>query len=92
MAYMEPETRDALLARLRRIEGQIRGIAGMVGSDQYCVDILTQITAATSALERVGLHLLSSHIKGCVRDAVSTPEGDEKVAELVDVVARFLKA
>jgi DNA-binding FrmR family transcriptional regulator len=53
---------------------------------------MTQINAATSALEKVGLHLLSTHIKGCVRDAVAADQGDEKVAELVGVVERFLKA
>jgi len=91
MAYGSEETREALLARLRRIEGQVRGVARMVEEDQYCVDILTQITAATRALDKVGVQLLSNHIRGCVRDAMTTPSGDEKVEELVDVMERFLK-
>lgn len=91
MAYLYGESKDQLLARLRKIEGQIRGVARMVEEDHYCVDIFTQITAATAALDKVGLHLLSDHIRGCVRDAVATPEGDAKIEELVGVVERFLK-
>lgn len=91
MAYLYGEDKDALLARLRRIEGQIRGIARLVEQDTYCVDVLTQITAATSGLEKVGLHLLSTHIKGCVVDAVAADGGEAKVQELVGVVERFLK-
>lgn len=91
MPYRYAASRDQLLSRLRRIEGQIRGIARMIERDEYCVDILTQITAVTSALEKVGLHLLSDHIRGCVADAVATRKGDEKVEELVGVVGRFLK-
>jgi DNA-binding FrmR family transcriptional regulator len=86
------ESKDQLLARLRRIEGQIRGIARMVDDEKYCVDVMNQISAVTAGLEKVGLHLLSSHIRGCVRDAVSTDAGEEKVSELVDVVERFIKA
>jgi DNA-binding FrmR family transcriptional regulator len=92
MAYAYAESKDQILARLRRVEGQVRGIARMVEEDTYCVDVLTQINAVTSALDKVGLQLLSSHIKGCVKDAVAADGGDEKVAELVGVVERFLKA
>lgn len=91
MPYAYAQTKDQLLARLRRIEGQIRGIARMVESDEYCVDILTQITAVTGGLEKVGLHLLSDHIRGCVADAVATDQRQAKVDELVGVVERFLK-
>jgi len=91
VVYLYGESKEQLLSRLRKIEGQIRGVARMVEEDNYCVDILTQINAATGALEKVGLHLLSDHIRGCVRDAVDTPEEDAKVAELVGVVERFLK-
>jgi DNA-binding FrmR family transcriptional regulator len=92
MAYLYGEDREALLTRLRRVEGQIRGVARMVEQDEYCVDILTQINAVIGGLEKVGLHLLSDHIRGCVRDAVATEDGDQKVEELVGVVERFLKA
>jgi DNA-binding FrmR family transcriptional regulator len=92
MAYLYAATRDELMARLRRIEGQVRGISRMVEDDKYCVDILNQISAVTSALEKVGLHLLSDHIKGCVRDAVAAGTGEQKVEELVTTVEKFLKA
>ena len=92
MAYKYAEDRELLLNRLKRIEGQVRGIARMVEDDTYCVDVLTQISAAISALEKVGLHLLADHIRGCVTDAVAKGDGDQSVKELVGVVERFLKA
>lgn len=92
MAYLYGQSRDQLLTRLRRIEGQVRGIQRMVEEDKYCVDILTQIQAATAGLEKVGLHLLSQHIQGCVADAMGTSAAEEKIAELVGVVERFVKA
>lgn len=92
VAYKYAEDKDLLLNRLKRIEGQVRGIARMVDEDTYCVDVLTQISAAISALEKVGMHLLADHIKGCVTDAVSSGNGEHTVNELVGVVERFLKA
>lgn len=92
MAYKYAENKDQLLTRLRRVEGQVRGIARMVEEDAYCVDVLTQISAAVSALEKVGLNLLADHIRGCVKDAVSSGDGEPTVNELVGVVERFLKA
>jgi DNA-binding FrmR family transcriptional regulator len=94
MPYRYAGSRDDLLARLRRIEGQVRGIARMVEADEYCVDILTQIQAANAALERVGLRLMGDHIRGCVTDAVEAgdAEGEAKIAELVSVIERFVKA
>jgi CsoR family transcriptional regulator, copper-sensing transcriptional repressor len=89
--HMDDATRAQILTRLRRIEGQVRGIARMVEDDKYCVDILDQVTAATAALDRVGVGLLGNHVRGCVRDAVSTPAGEEKVEELIGVISRFLK-
>lgn len=91
MAYKYAEDKEELLKRLRRVEGQVRGIARMVEQDTYCVDVLTQISAAISALEKVGLHLLADHIRGCVTDAVSAGDGEPTVNELVGVVERFLK-
>lgn len=95
MPYLYAEGKEQLLARLRRVEGQVRGVARMVEADAYCVDVLTQIQAAVSALEKVGLHLLADHIRGCVRDAIAREDGQEgeaKIRELVGVVERFLKA
>lgn len=92
---METATRDELTARLKRVEGQIRGIERMIEQDKYCIDVLTQITAAVSALEKVGLRLVGNHMRTCVRDAVTKPGGDAgeaHIQELVGSLERFLKA
>ncbi len=91
MAHGYSGDKEELLTRLRRIEGQVRGLARMIEDDKYCVDILTQISAVTSGLDRVALRMLDDHIRGCVADAISTNDGSEKVEELVGVVERFLK-
>lgn len=83
--------RDDLLKRLRRIEGQVRGIQRMISEDQYCVDILNQITAVRSALDRVGLILLENHTRGCVAQAIKNQDGDDAITELTDVMRRFIK-
>jgi CsoR family transcriptional regulator, copper-sensing transcriptional repressor len=91
MAGSYTADRDELLSRLRKIEGQVRGIQRMVEQDTYCVDILTQISAAVSGMEKVALRLLHDHMRGCVRDALTEKDaGDEKVDELVRVVERFI--
>jgi DNA-binding FrmR family transcriptional regulator len=83
--------RDALLARLRRIEGQVRGLQRMVEEDRYCIDVLTQVNSAVAALRAVGIGLLDEHVRHCVRDSIRTDGGDAKVDELIDAVARFSK-
>ena len=85
--------RDAILKRLARIEGQVRGIQGMVQDDAYCVDVLTQLSAIQKALDGVGLKLLADHTDHCVRDAVERggAEADEKVDELLAAVERFAR-
>jgi CsoR family transcriptional regulator, copper-sensing transcriptional repressor len=87
-------SRDDYLKRLRRIEGQVRGLQAMIEEDKYCIDVLTQIASVTKALQGVGLGLLDEHIRHCVRDAAEAgrQEGDEKVAEAVAAVARLLKS
>ena len=87
------ENRDAILRRLARIEGQVRGLGRMVSEDAYCIDVLTQLGAVSKALDGVGLELLSDHTKHCVRDAVERGggEADEKVAELLEAVERFAR-
>ena len=75
--------------RLKRIEGQVRGIQRMVDEDQYCMDILTQVNSSTAALKAVGLGLLDEHVRHCVREGIEQGRGDEKVAELMSAVARF---
>jgi DNA-binding FrmR family transcriptional regulator len=87
--------KDALGKRLRRIEGQVRGIERMVEDDRYCIDILTQIGAAMTALENVGLKVLDEHVNHCVAGAIESgdPAGArEKTDELLAAVQRFAKA
>ena len=79
----------ALLKRMNRIEGQVRGVAKMIEEDRYCVDVLTQISAIRSALDALGLQLLESHTKGCVRSAIHSGNGDAAIDELMTVVKRF---
>jgi DNA-binding FrmR family transcriptional regulator len=80
--------------RLRRIEGQVRGLQRMVDEDAYCIDVLTQVSAATRALQGVALELLDAHLGHCVRDAISAggPEADAKVAEATAAIARLVKS
>lgn len=75
--------------RLRRIEGQVRGLQRMVDEDQYCIDVLTQLNSVTAALRAVGLGLIDDHVRHCVAEALEQGRGDEKVEELVSAVARF---
>ncbi len=82
--------KDDLLARLRRIEGQVRGLQRMVENDDYCIDILTQITAASNALKKVAVGLLDDHIRHCV--AHGTERDKDMVAEAVAAIERLVKA
>jgi len=91
MPYPYASDREEILSRLRKIEGQVRGIQRMVDEDSYCIDVLTQISAVISGMEKVGVRVLREHIKGCVADALSDGAGaDDKVEELVKVVERFV--
>ena len=84
------EEKQLLTNRLKRIEGQVRGVLGMVERDAYCVDILTQVQAISSALTSFSGALLESHLKTCVKDGIL--EGrDEVLDELVGVISRFMK-
>ncbi|MDT4910945.1 MAG: CsoR family transcriptional regulator, copper-sensing transcriptional repressor [Pseudonocardiales bacterium] len=86
--------KDDYLKRLRRIEGQVRGIAKMVDEDKYCIDVLTQVSAATKALQSVALGLLEEHMATCVVDAARAggPEADAKVREAADAIARLVRS
>ena len=88
------DRKDAHLRRLRRIEGQLRGLQRMVADDQYCIDVLTQVSAATKALQSVALQLLDEHLGHCVRDAVTEggAAADEKIAEASAAIARLVKS
>jgi DNA-binding FrmR family transcriptional regulator len=85
--------RDELLARLRRIEGQVRGLQRMVEEDRYCIDVLTQISSATNALNGIALSMLDDHVRHCVRDAVDQgPDAaDQKIDEALEVITRLVK-
>jgi DNA-binding FrmR family transcriptional regulator len=87
------EDKQALERRLARVEGQVRGVRGMIESEAYCVDVLTQIAAITRALDGVGLKLLEDHTSHCVRGALEEggSEADEKVEELLAAVERFAR-
>jgi CsoR family transcriptional regulator, copper-sensing transcriptional repressor len=84
-------TKDQLIKRLRRLEGQVRGVERMVEEDRYCIDVITQITAIQAALDKVALGLLSDHAEHCVVHgrAAATPE--ENVEELMGAVARLMR-
>jgi CsoR family transcriptional regulator, copper-sensing transcriptional repressor len=88
------EDKTAVLARLRRIEGQVRGLSRMVEQDTYCIDVLTQVSATTRALESVALKLLDEHLAHCVVDAARTggDEADHKVREASDAIARLVRS
>ena len=94
MAHGYAGDRDVILARLRKVEGQVRGIARMVEEDTYCIDVLTQVSAATRALENVALLLLDDHLEHCVRDAAvrGGDEADEKLAEASAAIARLVRS
>ncbi len=90
--YITDKTR--YLTRLKRIEGQVRGLHRMVDEEQYCIDILTQVSALTSALQGVALGLLDDHLKHCVVDAAKTdgPDADVKIKEASDAIARMVRS
>ena len=89
------EDKDALIGRLHRIEGQVRGIERMVSDERYCIEILTQISAATTALDSIALKLLEGHVGSCVATALASRDEEAAAAEskeLIDAVERFARA
>lgn len=87
-------TKDQYTARLRRIEGQVRGLQRLVDEEAYCIDVLTQIASVTKALQGVGMGLLDEHIRHCVREAATADDGeifDAKVDEVTTAVSRMLR-
>jgi CsoR family transcriptional regulator, copper-sensing transcriptional repressor len=88
------EDKDALVKRLHRIEGQVRGIERMVEDDRYCIDILTQISAVNTALESLALKILDDHVRHCVAGALSSGDAGDahaKTEELLEAVQRFAR-
>lgn len=89
-----PRTSDEkqkVINRLKRIEGQVRGIQKMVEEDRYCIDILIQLSAIDSALKKVGFSVMERHAKHCVTDAIHSGKGDESIEELMKVIQQFSK-
>ena len=88
------QDKEALQRRLRRVEGQVRGLQRMVEEDTYCIDVLTQISAVTRALEAVGLSLLEDHLRHCVREAIGAggPQADFKITEAAQAVRRLVRS
>ena len=86
--------KDALLARLRRVEGQVRGLARMVEEESYCIDVLTQVSATTKTLEAVALALLDDHLMHCVAEATAEggPVAEEKLREASAAIARLVRS
>ncbi|HEX8344710.1 MAG TPA: metal-sensitive transcriptional regulator [Actinoplanes sp.] len=84
--------KQALLGRLRRVEGQVRGLQRMVDQDTYCIDVLTQISAATRALQAVAVGLLEDHLAHCVVDAARSGDPTAKVKEASDAIARLVRS
>jgi CsoR family transcriptional regulator, copper-sensing transcriptional repressor len=86
--------KEALIKRLHRIEGQVRGIERMVEDERYCIDVLTQIAAARTGLEKVALEILDGHVNHCIHDAIASGDSDaaaDKSRELLEAVERFVK-
>lgn len=88
------DTKDAHLKRLRRMEGQVRGLQRMVESDTYCIDVLTQVSASTKALEAVALSLLEEHLSHCAIHAIHArgQEAEDKVKEASGAIARLVRS
>jgi len=90
--YIKAKDKELLQNRLRRIEGQVRGVQRMVDEESYCIDVLTQIASVVAALEKVGTILLKDHVEHCLRESTEHGEKtDEKIEELTAAVERFLR-
>jgi CsoR family transcriptional regulator, copper-sensing transcriptional repressor len=85
--YVRSDHKTALLKRLKRIEGQVRGLQSMIDEERYCIDILTQVSATRAALDGVAFGVMEDHVRHCVRDG-----GDEQVDELMGAVARLVRS
>ena len=80
-----------LLERLKKIEGQVRGLQKMIEDDRYCVDVLVQVAAIKAGINKVGLSILEDHTRGCVVNAIKHDQGDEAIEELMGVLMKFVK-
>lgn len=85
------EEKKQLVNRLKRVEGQVRGIQKMIEEDRYCIDVMIQINAINAALKQVGANLLEHHTSHCVLEAIESGDGETAVSELVDVMKQYAK-
>jgi DNA-binding FrmR family transcriptional regulator len=85
-------SKEQLLKRLARAEGQVRGVTRMVEEDRYCIDVLTQIQAARAALEAIALGLVDDHVRNCMQEGATTSKADQQVDELMDAVGRLVRS
>jgi len=86
------DNKEKITTRLRRIEGQTRGLQRMVEQDKYCVDIMTQISSVQAALEQVSLLLMEDHMRHCVTEAIQQGNGEEKIKEVLNVIKHYTKS
>ncbi|TET13222.1 MAG: transcriptional regulator [Dehalococcoidia bacterium] len=89
--YRYSKGKESLLARMKKLEGQARGIQRMIEEDRYCIDIVQQLTALSAAADEVSLLILESHIEGCVADAIREQHGEEHIKELVATIRKAMK-
>ncbi|TNO88254.1 metal-sensing transcriptional repressor [Bacillus cereus] len=92
VTHRSEKEKEQIINRLKRIEGQVRGIQNMIENDRYCVDILVQISAINAAMKKVGMGVLKNHTSHCVSGAIKDGNGDEAIEELITVFERFSKA
>ena len=85
------QDKEAIIKRLRRMEGQVRGIQQMVEGDRYCLDVVTQVNALTAAAREVALQVLADHLRGCVTDAVREGTGDQAIDEVMTVFSKAMR-
>lgn len=89
--YHYSREKDSLMTRMRRIEGQARGIENMIAEDRYCIDIVQQLSALSSAADEVALIILQNHIEGCVTDAIREKRGEDYIEELMATIRKAMK-
>ena len=89
--YRYTKDKDSLLARMKKIEGQAKGIQRMIDEDRYCIDIVQQLTALSAAADEVSLLILEGHIEGCVADAIRNQHGESHIKELIGTIRKAMK-
>lgn len=89
--YRYTKDKDSLLVRMKKIEGQAKGIQRMIEDDRYCIDIVQQLTALAAAIDEVSLLILENHVEGCVTDAIRDQHGEDYIKELMGTIRKAMK-